>query len=220
MARLPAAAQVPLHTISPWFIWTLNLARLHTAIGPLGRDNWSCISHQDGWNNIQDGWAGTLPTTLLLISISNVCWTPARGPIYQCKRVWLSSYISIKKCWQWVRAQRCHCEHPPKSWTRSSLLREHHAPLCLPWQSLPPFRKYHSVIQRTVCSVSFWCIKPQRELWLHPSPRQSSMPYKICTCLRETKLCFVIIRCLCVWIHRVSHKACLILRRVYQCDIV
>lgn len=55
MAWLAATAQASLHTISLWFIWTLNLASLQPAIAPLGWDNWFCISHRDGWNNIQDG---------------------------------------------------------------------------------------------------------------------------------------------------------------------
>lgn len=159
MAWLPATAQASLHTISLWFIWTLNLASLQTTIGPLGWDNWFCISHWEGWNNIQDGWDDRDLANLPAATHFDLCrLLSASQSARQFIRVWLLPYIHpfLKSAdSEWVRARRCHCEHPPKSWTRSSRLREHHAPLCLLWQTLPPLRKYHFVIQHTHSTFSF-----------------------------------------------------------------
>lgn len=120
-------AQASLHTISLWFIWTLNLASLQPAIGPLGWDNWFCISHRDGWNNIQDER-----------DLANLPAAPhfdLRRPLSAGQTANLSGfdccpiYVRLKSAdSEWVRARCCQCEHPPKSWTCSSGLREHHAP--------------------------------------------------------------------------------------------
>lgn len=150
----------------------------------------------------------TLPTSLLLhILISAICWAPARAPANSSGFDCCPIYIRFKKCWQWVRARRCHCEHPPKSWTRSSGLREHHAPLCLLWQTLPPLRKYHFVIQHTHSTLSF-ILHGAQSLSLSYGFIYSRNALKDLHILKwETNLCFVFICCLCVWIHRVPHKS-------------
>ncbi len=151
-------AQASLHTISLWFIWTLNLASLQSAIGPLGWDNWFSISHRDGWNNIQNG-----PDDQDLANLPAAPHFDLRRLLSASQRADLSGldcrpiYIHLKSAdSEWARARCCHCEHPPKSWTCSSGLREHHAPVCLLWQTPPPLRKYHFVIQHTQYEASAW----------------------------------------------------------------
>lgn len=56
------AAQASLHTI---LFPPENPTSLQTETGPLGWDNWFCISQQEGWNNIQDG-RRTSPTSAAL----------------------------------------------------------------------------------------------------------------------------------------------------------
>lgn len=118
-------AQASLCTISLWFIWTLNLASLQPAIGPLGWDNWFCISHRDGWNNIQDGRGSPGPrqppppaplAQLAAPHFDLSCRLLSAG---QRAAVWLLSRIHPFKKEksadsERVRARCCHCEHPSK----------------------------------------------------------------------------------------------------------
>lgn len=115
-------AQASLHTISLWFIWSLKLASLQPAIGALGWDNWFCISHRIGWNNIQDGQddrdLANLPHIAPHFDLHRL---PSVGPSANLSgRFWLLSRTHpLKKCWQWASERK----HPPKSWTCSSGLR-------------------------------------------------------------------------------------------------
>lgn len=149
MAWLPATAVASLHTISLWFIWTLNLASLQPAIGPLGWDNWFCISHQKGWNNIQDGWDDRDIANLPAAPHFDLCRLLNVG---QRARVYLLSHTHLLK-------NQLTASKPELSTVTTSILqRAEHAALasgsttpqlCLLWQTLPSLRKHHFVIQHT-----------------------------------------------------------------------
>ena len=183
-----------------WFIWTLNLASLQPAIGPLGWDNWFCISHRDGWNNIQDGrddldLANPFPAAAPHFDLLPVCQGANLSGFDRCP-----TYIRLKSAdSEWAKRER---ERERGRGSSALSLRASSKELNMQlWPQGAPHPAF-------VCSggprhllgnitLSFSTHTQNAEIQPQPQPVAPN----------DLHHCFVIICCSCVWIHRVPHKS-------------
>lgn len=178
-----------------------KLASLQPANGPLGWDNWFCISHWKGWNNIQDGQydreLANLPAAPYFdcrCALSTGQRTNLSG--FHCCPIYIRLKSADREC-----SQRCHCEHPPKSWTCSSL-ELGGTPRPALFALADPDTSSGSIALSFTQFHSAWCKMPRLDSRLHLQLKcMKTFVFALCVCLdAHAKWCFSqrVYECVCM----------------------